>query len=216
MCFYLAVSLTSPALRFSFPLQTIVTWGDSFTLFPTCSFHFQSHCSTDWSPPKEDLWLLFYSEYSKPPNHFLVSPLKPLPTAVDWLLPFAVIYSTLLAFLQKNGLGEMPPGSFSSPCKWNHHSIASARVRTGHYQVPIFHCEMPLSFSLCWGADVSFQLQHPTAPCYQQSSSWCDSVTCPLCGAQDENEVPAWLLSFRLGLAINFFSLMAHEAIHEV
>lgn len=27
MCFYLTVSLTSPAFRFSFPLQTILTWG---------------------------------------------------------------------------------------------------------------------------------------------------------------------------------------------
>lgn len=157
MCFYLTVSLTSPVFHFSFPLQMILTW---WTRFIHTFFHMLLSFPItlfNWLKSSQGGFLtVVLSESSKPPNYFLVSSLKLHPTAVDSLLPFAVVCSTLLAFLQKKDLEELPPGSFGSPCKWKHHSIASAGMRISHCHILIFHCAKPQSSILYWGPEVGF------------------------------------------------------------
>lgn len=91
----------------------------------------------------------FFSESSKPPNYFLVSLLKPHPTAVDWLLPFAVVCSTLLVFLQKRDWGELLPGPFSSLCKWKCWQSCQCRGE----DKPLSSSHLPL-----WNASVLYPL----------------------------------------------------------
>lgn len=188
MCFHLTASLTSPVFRFSFPLQTMLTWGKR--LVHTLFHMFLSFLITvlKWlksSQGGSQTAVLFCILQTTQP--FPSLPIKIGPRAVDWLLSFAVVCSIFLMFLKKKDLGELPPSVF--PFKWGHRSIAIAGVRISHCQVPIFHCEMPLTPTFSWGLEVEFHLHHPTASCHWPASSCCDPVPCPHCGTWGANEV---------------------------
>lgn len=186
MCFYLTASLTSPVFRFSFPLQTILTWGKR--LIHTLFHMFLSFLITVLN------WLKSSQGGSYTAVLFCILRTTQL---LPSLLIKTLTHSCRLAALFCCGLfhisyvpiakGFGRAATFSFPCKWSHHSIAIAGVRISHCQVPIFHCEMPLS-PLCWGVEVGFQLYHPTASCHLLSLS-CVPVTCPHCGGQGTSEV---------------------------
>lgn len=187
MCFYLTASLTSPVFRFSFSLQTILTRGKR--LIHTLFHMFLSFLIIELN------WLKSSQGGSQTAVLFCILQTTQLLLS----LPIKTLtHSCRLAALFCCGLFHISyvpvekvfgrAATFRFPCKWSYHSIATAGVRISHCQAPIFHCEMPLTSTLCWAVEVGFQLYHPTASCHWPTSC-CDPVTCPHCGEQGANEV---------------------------
>lgn len=188
MCFYLTASLTSSVFHFSFPIQTILTRGKR--LIHTLFHMFLSFLITVLN------WLKSSQGGSQSAVLFCILqttqllPSLPIKTLTH-SCRLAALFCCGLFHISKvpiaKGFGRA--ATFSFPHKWSHHSIATAGVRISHCQVPIFHCEMPLTSTLCWGVEVRFQLHHPAVSCHWPASSCCAPVPCPNCGGQGANEV---------------------------
>ena len=208
MCFYLTVSLTSPAFRFSFPLQMILTWGKRlihtlfhmFRSFPITLFNWLKS-SQGGSLTAVLFWILQTTQLlpsfpTKTSSHScrLAAPfccglfhIACVPTqkgfrrAAARILPLSMQVEPP-QYCQCRG--EDKPLSSSHLPLWNASVLHPLLGCRSGLPAPPPYCTMPSAnfFFLVW-------------PCHL-SSPWST-------GCKWNYEVPGWHLSFRLGIAIS-------------